>query len=100
MSSRSRLLVKPLVSEKTNRLMERLHQYVFLVEATANKIDIAHAVEEFYSVSVLRVNTVRCQGKLKARQTRKGMQVGRRPSYKKAIVTLREGDAIDFYSNI
>lgn len=100
MSMQTRLLVKPLVSEKTNILSERLRQYVFIVEASANKIQIARAVEEYYNVGVERVNTARYQGKLKSRQTRKGLQVGRRPSYKKAIVTLREGDAIDFYSNI
>lgn len=100
MSSVSRVLVRPVVSEQANRLSERLGQYTFIVHVSANKIQIAKAIEEFYGVSVESVNTLRYQGKLRRRNTKKGLQIGRTASFKKAIVTLKEGDSIDFYSNI
>lgn len=100
MSMHSRLLLRPLVSEKSNVLTERLNQYVFLVSDDANKIDIARAVEDYYDVVVERVNTIRYSGKRKQRFTRRGLERGRCPKYKKAIVTLSEGDVIDFYSSI
>lgn len=100
MSSKTRLLLRPVVTEKSNRLMDKENQYVFIVASNANRIDIAEAVEEYYNVVVERVNTLRYWGKLRTRQTRRGLQVGRSASYKKAIVTLRDGDSIDFYSKI
>lgn len=100
MSRYSRILVRPVVTEKANRQTERLNQYGFIVAQGANRIEIAHAVEEFYGVTVLSVNTLRYQGKRRSRYTKSGLLRGRTNSFKKAIVTLKPGDTIDYYSNI
>ena len=94
------ILLKPLVTEKMISQNEELNRFGFLVEKKANKIQIKKAVEEMYGVTVESVNTMRYGGKVKSRFTRGGVQTGKTNSYKKAIVTLAEGDAIDFYSNI
>lgn len=100
MSRYSRILIRPVITEKANRLMERYDRYTFIVHQDANRIEIAHAVEEFYGVKVLSVNTMRYQGKVKSRYTKSGLLTGRTNSYKKAVVTLKPGDKIDYYSNI
>ncbi len=79
---------------------EDYNRYGFLVEKKANKIQIRKAVEEIYGVTVESVNTMRYGGKKKSRFTKSGILTGRTDSYKKAIITLVEGDQIDFYSNI
>jgi large subunit ribosomal protein L23 len=79
---------------------ERLNRFGFIVDRKANKIQIKKAVEEMYGVNVLAVNTMTYAGKNKSRYTRTGIVNGRTNSLKKAIVTLAEGDTIDFYSNI
>ncbi len=79
---------------------EDYNRYGFLVEKKANKIQIRKAVEEIYGVTVESVNTMRYGGKKKSRFTKSGILAGRTDSYKKAIITLVEGDQIDFYSNI
>lgn len=94
------ILIKPIVTEKMERLTEKHNQYGFVVEKTANKLQIKKAVEELYGVTVDSINTMRYGGKVKTRYTRSGYQVGRTNSFKKAIVTLKEGEKIDFYSNI
>ena len=94
------ILLKPLVTEKMISQNENLNRFGFLVEKKANKIQIKKAVEEMYGVTVESVNTMRYGGKVKSRFTRGGVQTGKTNSYKKAIVTLIEGDTIDFYSNI
>ena len=66
----------------------------------ANKIEIKNEVESLYNVTVINVNTVRYAGKRQSRYTRAGLVKGQKNAYKKAIVTLKEGDTIDFYSNI
>ena len=81
------------VSEKYNR-------FAFVVELKANKIEIKKAVEQMYDVVVDSVRTMVCIGKKRVRGTKSGMIVGKTSTYKKAIVTLAEGDSIDFYSNI
>lgn len=81
-------------------LTDKKHQVAFVVAKEANKIEIKKAVEEMYGVSVLDVNTQRYQGTAKSRYTKAGVVSGRTPSFKKAIVTLAEGDSIDFFSNI
>lgn len=81
-------------------LTDKLHQVAFVVAKEANKIEIKKAVEAMYGVSVLEVNTQRYQGTAKSRYTKAGVVSGRTPSFKKAIVTLAEGDSIDFFSNI
>lgn len=81
-------------------LTEKLNRVGFIVEKSANKIEIKKAVEELYNVSVDEVNTMRYGGKSRSRFTRGGVVRGRTSSYKKAIITLAKGDSIDFYSNI
>ncbi len=93
------VLKKPLVTEKVSALNEK-GKYGFIVDATANKVEIKKAVEKQYSVNVEKVNTMKVMGKFKTRYTKAGVLAGRRPNYKKAIVTLTEGEVIDFYSNV
>jgi len=94
------ILIKPVVTEKMERLTDKLNQYGFIVDKRANKLQIKKAIEELYGVTVDSVNTMRYAGKVKTRYTRTGVLVGRNNSFKKAIVTLKDGDKIDFYSNI
>jgi large subunit ribosomal protein L23 len=77
------IIVKPIITERTALLMEE-DKYTFQVARNANKIQIKKAVEEIFDVKVAKVRTMRMQGKMK----RMGVHVGRRPSWKKAIVTL------------
>lgn len=93
------ILKKPLVTEKVSALNEK-GKYGFLVDASANKVEIKKAVEKQYGVNVEKVNTLNVMGKMKTRYTKTGILSGRQPSYKKAIVTLAEGEIIDFYSNV
>ena len=93
------ILKRPLVTEKVSSLNEK-GKYGFIVEAGANKVQIKNAVEKQYGVNVEQVNTMRVMGKKKTRYTKTGVLSGRKPSYKKAIVTLAQGEVIDFYSNV
>ncbi|HBI81983.1 MAG TPA: 50S ribosomal protein L23 [Bacteroidales bacterium] len=94
------ILIKPVVTEKMERLTDKQNKYGFIVDKRANKLQIKKAVEELYGVTVNSVNTMRYAGKVKSRYTRTGVLVGRTNSFKKAIITLKDGDKIDFYSNI
>ena len=94
------ILLKPIVTEKMTEQGEDLNRYGFVVDKRANKLQIKKAVEEMYGVSVDAVNTMRYLGKKKSRFTKSGVIEGRVKSYKKAVVTLVEGEKIDFYSNI
>ena len=94
------ILVKPILTEKANNQQEKLKRYTFKVGRKANKLEIKKAVEEFYGVSVVDVNTVVVPGKNKTRFTKAGFLKGVKPSYKKAYVTVAPGDTIDLYSNI
>ncbi|MGQ9619587.1 MAG: 50S ribosomal protein L23 [Bacteroidales bacterium] len=94
------ILLKPIVTEKMTGQGEKFNRYGFIVDKHANKIQIKKAVEELYSVTVESVNTMRYAGKEKIRYTKTGMVKGKRASVKKAIVTLAEGNTIDFFSNI
>lgn len=93
------VLKKPLVTEKVSALNEK-GKYGFIVDLEANKVEIKKAVEKQYGVNVEKVNTMKVMGKLKMRYSKAGMLSGRKPNYKKAIVTLAEGEVIDFYSNV
>jgi large subunit ribosomal protein L23 len=93
------ILKRPLVTEKVSSLNEK-GKYGFIVNAAANKVEIKQAVEKQYGVNVERVNTMNVMGKKKTRYTKTGILSGRRPGYKKAIVTLAQGEVIDFYSNV
>ncbi len=94
------ILLRPIVTEKMNDQAEDLNRYGFIVDRNANKITIKKAVEEMYTVNVQSVNTMNYKGKQRSRFTKRGVIEGRTPAYKKAVVTLKEGDSIDFYSNI
>jgi large subunit ribosomal protein L23 len=93
------ILKRPLVTEKVSALNEK-GKYGFIVNADANKVEIKQAVEKQYGVNVEKVNTIVVMGKKKTRYTKTGILSGRRPGYKKAIVTLAQGEVIDFYSNV
>lgn len=94
------LIIKPLVTEKMTALTDKLNRFGFLVRPEANKLEIKREVEALYNVTVIAVNTAVYAGKNKTRYTRSGVISGRTNMVKKAIVTLKEGDTIDFYSNI
>lgn len=93
------VLKKPLVTEKVSALNEK-GKYGFVVDKDANKIDIKKAVEKMYGVTVEKVATMKYAGKSKSRYTKSRVITGKAPSFKKAIVTLAEGDVIDFYGSI
>jgi large subunit ribosomal protein L23 len=86
------ILSYPLVTEKGTSLKEKNRQYIFKVTKDANKIEIKRAVEKIYNVKVEKVNTLVMGGKLK----RWRMTYGKTPDWKKAIVTLKEGESIEF----
>jgi len=94
------ILIKPIVTEKMTAQGEDFNRYGFVVAKDANKLQIKQAVEDLYDVKVAEVNTMRYAGKRKQRYTKSGISVGQTSSYKKAVVTLAEGEVIDFYSNI
>lgn len=94
------ILKKPLLTEKVTKLTEKLNRYAFKVDTRANKIQIKGAIETMYGVNVEAVNTMRYAGKLKSRNTKAGSVSGRPSKFKKAIITLKDGETIDFYSNI
>ncbi len=96
----SEVLIKPIVSEKSNSLTEKKRTYAFRVHRRANKLEIKKAVEEFYGVTVEEVNTLVVPGKNKTRYTKAGFIKGQKPSYKKALIKVAEGESIDLYSNI
>lgn len=88
-----KLLKRPHLTEKTWAQKETANQLTFAVDINANKIEIKQAIEDIFKVSVLRVNTIRQRGKVK----RMGSHSGRRPDWKKAIITIREGDKIEYF---
>lgn len=94
------ILIRPIVTEKMNALTEKFNRYGFMVDKRANKYQIKNAIQEIYGVKVISINTMVYAGKLKSRFTKAGVITGRLNAYKKAIVTLNEGENIDFYSNI
>ena len=111
-------IIKPLVTEKMTKITDKSSvdrsvkvkgekreikaqaMYGFIVRPEANKLEIKNEVESLYNVTVEDVNTMRYAGKRSARYTKAGLVKGQKNAYKKAIVTLKEGDTIDFYSNI
>lgn len=94
------IIIKPVLTEKMTIQGEKLNRYGFIVDRRANKLQIRQAIEEMYGVVVTDVNTLVTMGKVKSRYTKTGLQIGRANHTKKAIVTLKDGDTIDFYSNI
>ncbi|RYY87650.1 MAG: 50S ribosomal protein L23 [Chitinophagaceae bacterium] len=94
----SEVLIKPILTEKANAQQETLRRFTFKVARKANKLEIKKAVEEFYGVNVIDVNTQVQPGKNKTRYTKKGFISGVKPAYKKALVTVAEGETIDLYT--
>ncbi len=94
------ILIKPIITEKMTSLAEKLNRYGFVVDRSANKVQIRQAVEKMYGVKVSSVNTQQYVGKVKTRNTTRGIAVGRVNRSKRAFVTLKNGEAIDFYANI
>ena len=107
-------IIKPLVTEKMTKITDKSSEtktykvkgekaetkYGFIVKPEANKLEIKKEVESLYNVTVIDVNTCRYAGKRSSRYTKAGLIKGQKNAFKKAIVTLKEGDVIDFYSNI
>ena len=94
------IIIKPIVTEKMTQLGDKLNRYGFRVQKGANKIEIKQAVEAMYDVTVNEVNTLIVAPKKKSRFTKGGVISGSSSAYKKAIVTVKDGEKIDFYSNI
>jgi large subunit ribosomal protein L23 len=94
------VLIKPILSEKANKLQEKRTIYSFRVARKANKLEIKKAVEDFYGVNVTDVHTLVVPSKAKSRMTKSGVISGRKPGYKKALITLAEGETIDLYANL
>ena len=94
------VIVRPVITEKTTGQIEDSNVYTFIVNQKANKLEIAQAVEKAWEVKVLDVRTMRYSGKAKRSilgRIHKNWALGRRPSFKKAVVKLAEGDSIEFY---
>ena len=94
------IIVKPLVTEKVTKQSEMQGRYTFVVEKQSNKIEIKDAVEQLYGVKVVSVNTMNYSPKRSVKYTKSGLISGKKPSFKKAVVQVSEGEVIDFYSNI
>jgi large subunit ribosomal protein L23 len=94
------IIIKPIVTEKMTSATDKLNRYGFVVAKEANKLMIKSAIEKMYGVTVERVNTQNYIGKVRMRNTKAGMQVGIANKAKKAVVTLKKGETIDFYSSI
>lgn len=94
------ITIQPIVTEAATKLTDKLNRYTFRVSPEANKFQIKSLVEELYGVKVEAVNTLVVRGKNKARYTKSGLLRGKTDKWKKAFITLAEGQTIDFYSNI
>jgi large subunit ribosomal protein L23 len=93
------ILLRPIITEKITELGDK-RQYAFEVPETVNKIDVGKAVEKKFSVKVTSVRTMVVKGKRKSQMTRRGRFEGHTKTWKKAIVTLKEGDKIDYFGNV
>jgi len=94
------ILIKPIITEKITSQSEKFNRYGFIVSKEANKLEIKAAVEKMYGVKVDSVNTQQYIGKVKSRNTTRGIAIGRVNRNKKAVVTLKKGEVIDFYASI
>ncbi|MEM7382728.1 MAG: 50S ribosomal protein L23 [Bacteroidota bacterium] len=93
------ILKQPLVTKKLSD-MNSENVYGLIVDNKANKIEIKKIVEQLYGVTVVQVNTIRCAGKNKTRYTKRGLRQNKQAAYKKALITIKAGDVIDFYSHV
>jgi len=94
------IIKKPILTEKASFLTEKLNRYAFKVDHRANKIQIKTAIEAMFGVTVLAVNTAVVAGKAKSHYTKAAFVYGRAPKYQKAVITIKDGETIDFYSTI
>lgn len=94
------ILIKPIITEKAEQLSEQLNQYSFVVNRKSSKIEIKNAVQKMYDVKVASVNTAIMPAKTKNRNTKSGLIRGNVSAYKKAVITLAEGQEIDFFGDI
>ena len=94
------ILIKPLITEKSEMISEKENKACFVVHRRANKIEIKNAVESTYNVSVVSVNTAVMPGKTKSRNTKSGVLKGQSSSFKKAIVKLAEGEDLNLYGEM
>lgn len=94
------ILIRPLVTEKMTAINEKQGKYGFVVTADANKIEIAKAIKGKFNVDVVDVNTVTHKGKSKTQFTKKGRFTGKTPKFKKAMITLKEGQTIDIFGEV
>lgn len=94
------VLIKPLITEKTEYLTSKRSQYTFVVDKKSNKIEIKNAVEKMYSVNVESVNTVVMPTKFRTRNTKAGLIKGRISGFKKAVITLADGEQIDYFGEV
>ena len=94
------ILKKPILTEKASLLTEKLNRFSFKDDHRANKLEIKSAIEKMYGVNITAINTLIVFGKTKNRNTKAGMVSGNAAKYKKAVVTLKHGESIDFYSTI
>ena len=94
------ILIRLLVTEKMTDLTESEAKYGFIVDINANKIEISKAIKDKFDVDVVSVNTIKHKGKTKTQFTRRGRFSGKTPQYKKAIVTLKEGQTIDLFGEV
>ena len=94
------VLIKPIITEKMTSDSELYNRYGFIVDPSANKLQIKDAVESAYGVSVTKVRTMNYGPSRRTRFTKTGIQQGKTNAFKKAIVDVEDGDVIDFYSNL
>jgi large subunit ribosomal protein L23 len=94
------IIQRPVITEKMTALGEKLNRYGFIVDKRANKLQIKQAIKELYDVEVVAVNTMNYDGKRKSRYTKTGIIAGKTNAFKKAVVTLAEGENSDFFCNI
>jgi large subunit ribosomal protein L23 len=94
------IILKPVITEKMTNIKDKYNRYTFVVNRRADKTQIKKAVEELYGVEVEWVNTLIQRGKAASRYTKAGLIIGKKNSFKKAIVQLKREHAIDFFSNI
>lgn len=94
------VLIRPLITEKMTSITEKKGKYGFIVNANANKIEIAKTIEKRFEVDVISVNTIKYKGKMKTQFTRKGRFSGKTPQFKKAIITLKKDQTIDIFGEV
>ncbi len=97
---KNQIIIRPIYTEKIARLSESENKYAFEVDRNANKIEIKKEIENKFEVNVVGVNTLNQRGKIRQQLTRGGRFYGRRPDWKKAIITLAEGEKIELFENV